>query len=196
MTGSPKDLQRTWGSPSPAAPPAARVLRGPLSCSARRPGRGGRAALRAAGACAAAAAGHEALARPGGLDAAPLRAPPAGRLPQDPARGQRAMAASIIGCELGQISGQVRGGGRGRGGSCADSRARPGRPPEPARRAQASPILGTAREGGCRQGPRQGAGEHWALPSWGWGLAKSSQERRPKEESGLNRCTKKSLSSS
>ncbi|KAF5916394.1 hypothetical protein HPG69_017628 [Diceros bicornis minor] len=64
------------------------------------------------------------------------------------------MAASIMGHERGQISGQVRGGGRGRGGSCVDSRARAlgaGGPPGPAQLG-----AGISRSGDNPGGRRQG----------------------------------------
>lgn len=85
-----------WGSPCPPAPRLQR--RAPC----------GRATLRTAGACAApgAGAGRVGLASSSCWEAASA-----------PCTWQRAMAASITRQELAQISGMVRGGGWGRGGS-------------------------------------------------------------------------------
>lgn len=87
--------------PLPPAP-------GSLPVAPQGPRPGGRATLRAAGACAApgAGAGRVGLASSSCREAAPA-----------PRTWQRAMAASITRQELAQISGMVRGGGRGRGGS-------------------------------------------------------------------------------
>lgn len=92
------------------------------------------------------------------------RAPPAVRLPQDPARGQRAMAASITRPERGQISGQVRGGGGGgRGGSCVCNRGgRWARWPPLARTGISH--FGDAEEHGFEEGHFQG---HEAVPEAG-----------------------------
>lgn len=101
----------TGPSQQPAAPPRCRGSRATLN----RAVGGGGAAVRAHSCGPGAISEAERAAGTRRL----CRAPPAVRLLQDPARGQRAMAASITHPERGQISGQVRGGGEEEEGEAA-----------------------------------------------------------------------------
>lgn len=81
------------------------------------------------------------------------------------------MAASIIGQELGQISGQVRGGGGGRGGSCVYNGARAlvrGGPRDRTDGRRRSSFRGQPGRAAAGRATSSGASESWVrAPSLG-----------------------------